>query len=461
MLKRLISRLKPGKAANKSTTQKEVVGRDHHCISRSDINENALKVLYRLRKEGYQAFLVGGGVRDLLLRSAPKDFDVATDAHPEEVHKLFRNSRLIGRRFRLVHVLFGRDVIEVATFRASHNEDHHKQEASKNDAGMLVRDNVYGDVNEDAMRRDLTINALYYNIEDFSVHSYAGGIQDLEQRLIRMIGDPATRYREDPVRMLRVARFAAKLDFEVHQDTAEPIPENAELLQDIPAARLFDESLKLFLSGQAVTTFHILREYNLFAQLFPMTDECLDDSEFNQRLVIKALENTDKRIQQGKPVTPAYLYAALLWPALVKQRKHFESQGMPPMPALHEAAHVVTKNQVTRTSLPKRFSIPMKEIWEMQLRLPRNHGKRAEQLVTHPRFRASYDFILLRESAGENLKGLGEWWTTYQNTNEVARQHLAQPHKKEVYKKRRPRRKPSQSSGQSKPSQPKPSQPKS
>ena len=445
MLKRLISRLKSGSTPTKSSIKKEVVSRDDHCISRTDINENALKVLYRLRKEGYEAYLVGGGVRDLLLRSAPKDFDVSTNAHPEQVHKLFRNSRLIGRRFRLVHVLFGRDVIEVATFRASHSNENHKQDASKNDAGMLVRDNVYGNVNDDAMRRDLTINALYYNVDDFSVHSYAGGIQDLENRLIRMIGDPATRYREDPVRMLRVARFAAKLDFDVHPDTANAIPVNAPLLKDIPAARLFDESLKLFLSGQAVKTFHTLRQYNLFAQLFPMTDECLDDSKLNQQLVIKALENTDKRIRQGKPVTPAYLYAALLWPALIKQRNHFESQGMPPMPALHEAAHVVTKNQVAHTSLPKRFSIPMKEIWEMQLRLPRHQGKKADILVVHPRFRAAYDFVLLREQAGENLKGLGDWWTTYQKTSDFAREHLSKPHQKEHFKKRRPRRKPQHS----------------
>lgn len=403
-----------GKKKPRTDVQLTIVPREKHSISRSNISENALKVLYRLDKAGHQALLVGGGVRDTLLGLNPKDFDVATDATPEQVNQLFRNSRLIGRRFKLVHVVFGRDVIEVATFRAPPTEEHSSKIAAKGDQGMILRDNVYGNKDEDAVRRDFTINALYYNIADYSVHAYAGGWDDLQNRRLRLIGDPETRYREDPVRMLRAIRFAAKLDFSIEAHTAEPIPVMAPLLTQIPAARLFEEILKLFLHGKALDTLRLLREYQLFSPLFPATEQCLRDDPQALIMAENTMRNTDERIRAGKSVTPYFFLAALLWPPLVRIQKEFEAKGMPPHPALQKAADRVLAQQIQSTAIPKRFSIPMREIWEMQLRLARTQSRKAEDLLTHPRFRAAYDFVLLREQSGENLHGIGGFWTRLQ-----------------------------------------------
>ena len=403
-----------GKKKPRTDVQLTIVPRDEHSISRSNISENALKVLYRLNKAGHQALLVGGGVRDTLLGLHPKDFDVATDATPEQVNQLFRNSRLIGRRFKLVHVVFGRDVIEVATFRAPPTEEHSSKIAAKGDQGMILRDNVYGNKDEDAVRRDFTINALYYDIADYSVHAYAGGWDDLQNRRLRLIGDPETRYREDPVRMLRAIRFAAKLDFSIEAHTAEPIPVMAPLLEQIPAARLFEEILKLFLHGKALDTLRLLREYQLFGPLFPATEQCLRDDPQALTMAENTMRNTDERIRAGKSVTPYFFLAALLWPPLVRIQKEFEAKGMPPHPALQKAADRVLAQQIQSTAIPKRFSIPMREIWEMQLRLARTQSRKAEDLLTHPRFRAAYDFVLLREQSGENLNGIGGFWTRLQ-----------------------------------------------
>jgi len=308
-------------------TQPTIVPRDEHIISRSQISERALTVLYRLKNAGYGAYLVGGGVRDLSLGREPKDFDVATDATPEQVKSLFRNCRLIGRRFRLAHVHWGPDIIEVATFRALHPpgaSDNNEDEASGErvlEDGMILRDNVYGTIEEDALRRDFTINALYYNIGDFSVVDYAGGMADLKAGRIRLIGDPSVRYREDPVRMLRAVRFAAKLGFVIDDETAAPIPRMADALDDIPAARLFDEVLKLLMAGQGVETFESLRQHGLFRYLFPATDTALDDDADAQLLnfLVSALASTDQRVNDGRPVTPAFLFAALIWPAILTQ----------------------------------------------------------------------------------------------------------------------------------------------
>lgn len=414
MLKRLISKLrKPQPAPN----DVQIVSRKEHGISRTQISENALKVLYRLKKSGYQAHLVGGGVRDLLLGQEPKDFDVVTDAKPEQVHKLFRNSRLIGRRFRLVHVVFGRDVIEVATFRGNHENAKGKQQAKQNESGMLLRDNVYGTMDEDAIRRDFTINALYYDISDFSVHSYAGGMNDLNQSLLRLIGDPETRYREDPVRMLRAVRFAAKLSFDIEEATQAPIKELAPLLKDIPAARLFEEVLKLFMAGYALETFEQLEQYDLFKQLFPHTQQCIDDNRFYRGMIINALKNSDERIAQGKSLTPAFIYSVFLWPCLLETRKQYEDQGLPPVPAMHQAASDVIANQQAHTSIPKRFVMAMRDMWDLQRRLHKRAPKQIDSVYSHERFRAAYDFLLLREQSGEQLEGAGEWWTQYQKEN--------------------------------------------
>jgi len=401
----------------------QVIPRDEHSISRSQISDAALKVLYRLHNAGYEALLVGGGVRDTLLGMSPKDFDVATNATPEQVNKLFRNSRLIGRRFKLVHVVFGREVIEVATFRAPPTEQHSDKVAATGDQGMILRDNVYGNREEDAMRRDFTINALYYNIADFGVYAYAGGWQDLLNKQLRLIGDPETRYREDPVRMLRAIRFMGKLDgFQLSPDTAAPIPALAPLLEQIPSARLFDECLKLFLAGKAYDTLQLLRDYNLFGHIFPGTEQCLKDDEFARQLAGNTMRNTDARIQKGKSVTPYFFLAALLWPQVDRVRKEFEATGLPPHPAMQKAADRVLAQQIRHTAIPKRFSIPMREIWEMQLRLPKINSRKCKELLSHPRFRASYDFVLLREQSGEDLHNIGQWWTDFQQQEGVPEQ---------------------------------------
>ena len=412
MLKRLISKLK--KPEKRPATDVQIIARKEHGISRTRISENALKVLYRLKKSGYEAHLVGGGVRDLLLGQEPKDFDVVTDAKPEQVHKLFRNSRLIGRRFRLVHVVFGRDVIEVATFRGHHDNAKGKQQAKQNESGMLLRDNVYGTMDEDAIRRDFTINALYYDIGDFSIHSYAGGMDDLNRSLIRLIGDPATRYREDPVRMLRAVRFAAKLSFDIEESTQAPIKELAPLLQEIPPARLFEEVLKLFMAGYALETFEQLEQFDLFKQLFPHAQQCIDEDPFYRGMVVNALKNSDQRIAQGKSLTPAFIYSVFLWPCLQNTMKKYMDQGLPPVPAMHQAATDVVSNQQAHTSIPKRFVMAMRDIWDLQRRLQKRAPKQIESIYGHDRFRAAYDFLLLREQSGEQLEGAGEWWTQYQ-----------------------------------------------
>ncbi|MCP5162441.1 MAG: polynucleotide adenylyltransferase PcnB [Hahellaceae bacterium] len=408
--------------------QLKIISRDNHTISRKNISQPALKVLYKLNDAGHPAYLVGGSVRDLLLGQKPKDFDVATAAIPEEVHRHFRNSRLIGRRFKLVHVLFGREVIEVATFRGHHKgeDDLSEHQSASSEHGMLLRDNVYGTMEEDALRRDFTVNALYYCIKDFAIYDYADGLKDLKARQIRLIGDPQTRYREDPVRMLRAIRFAAKLDFCISKETEVPIAELAPLLSHIPPARLFEEVLKLFLAGSALKTFELLRQYNLFEQLFPVTEASLKNNDtVALKLIREALRNTDSRIQQEKPVTPAFLYAAMLWPAFNQLWHELMQSGLPAFPALQQAAHEVIHHQGNATAIPKRFSLPMKDIWELQLRLPKRQGRRAEQLLEHPKFRAGYDFLLLRESSGEKTDGLGAWWTNYLNANDQQRTHLS------------------------------------
>jgi len=405
-----------------------VIPRDRHPISRANISPNALKVLYRLKNTGHRACLVGGGVRDLMLGREPKDFDIATDAHPDEVRRLFRNCRLIGRRFRLAHVHFGPEIIEVATFRALHDGDAGEANgaAALDHKGRIVRDNVYGEIDEDALRRDFTVNALYYDIADFSVLDYTGGVEDLEAGVIRLIGDPERRYREDPVRMLRAVRFAAKLGLRLHPDTEAPIWTLGGLLDDIPSARLFDEVLKLFMSGQAVQTFELLRHYDLFRHLFPSTETALSHEEqgFPHMLVIRALENTDARVSEGKPVTPAFLYATMLWEPLRERAQPAVDQGMPEHQALQMAADQTLRDQIGATSIPRRFSLPVRDIWGLQARLRHRAGKRVWRVFEHPRFRAAYDFMLLRNQAGEDLEELCDWWTRFQEVDEAERSRM-------------------------------------
>ena len=400
--------------SKKAKVELAVIPRAEHSISRSSISEPALKTLYRLHNAGYQAYLVGGGVRDTLLGLNPKDFDVATNATPEQVVKVFRNARLIGRRFKLVHVVYGREIIEVATFRAPHSEEHSNKTAATGEQGMILRDNVYGNKDEDAMRRDFTINALYYDISDFSLHAYAGGYEDLQKHQIRLIGDPETRYREDPVRMLRALRFVAKLDFKLEKNTGAAIPTLAPLLQQIPAARLFEEVLKLFLYGKALPTLKLLREYRLFAELFPQAERSIATDPIALCMAENTMANTDARINSGKSVTPYFFLASLLWPALVREQQMLIEQGMAPNLALQKAADKALNAQIKTVAIPKRFTIPMREIWEMQPRLAKLKSFKVLELLAHPRFRAAYDFLLLRAQSGEAVHDLAKFWTKLQ-----------------------------------------------
>lgn len=423
-------------------SQAEIIPRAEHPISRANISRNALKVLYRLKESGYQAHLVGGGVRDLLLGREPKDFDVATDAHPADVQRLFRNCRLIGRRFRLAHVMFGREIIEVATFRARQepgdsNGAHHVDED-----GRIVRDNVYGSIEDDALRRDFTVNALYYNIDDFSIIDYTGGMQDIEAGVLRLLGDPETRYREDPVRMLRAVRFATKLGFRIEPETERPITTLASLLGDIPPARLFDEMLKLFMSGSALGNFEMLRHYDLFRQLFPLTDESLTHQEhdFPLTFISHGMANTDERVQADKPVTPAFLFAVFLWEPVRQRAARLEAEGQAPAQAFQHAGSQIIAEQAGVMATPRRFSLPMREIWMLQLRLERKGGRRSLRVLGHPQFRAAYDFLLLRGKAGEVAQELCDWWTEFQAMHPEAREKAVTktgPRRR----RRRPRRK--------------------
>ena len=417
--------------------------RPQHGISRANISDNALKVLYRLKQGGYQAYLVGGGVRDLLLGHEPKDFDVATDATPEEVRRVFHNCRLIGRRFRLAHVHFGREIIEVATFRGGDPEEKAGSQR-QTEKGMIVRDNRYGTREEDALRRDFTINALYYDITDFSVIDYAGGFEDLRAGRLRLIGeDPHLRYREDPVRMLRAVRFAAKLGFTIDPDCERPLTELGPLLRDVPAARLFEEVLKLFQTGVGLAAFEKLRHYRLFGELFPATEECLahEEGSFPLTLVSRGLANTDQRLQDGLPVAPAFLFALLLWePVRQRYQQHLEVEDLSPFEAMSLAGGEVLQAQQAMVSIPRRFSLPMREIWELQPRLEQTQGKRPHRLMTHPRFRAAYDFLTLRAEAGEADPELARWWTRFQEAGGEERATLTQAPKRRRSRRRGKRR---------------------
>lgn len=424
-----------------------VIDRANHNISRANISSNALKVLRRLHKSGFAAHLVGGGVRDLLLGREPKDFDIATDASPEQVREQFRNCRLIGRRFRLAHVHFGREIIEVATFRGGQDQIESDQRRVEN--GMLVRDNVFGAIEDDAIRRDFTVNALYYNIADFSVIDYANGMADLEAGVLRLMGDPEVRYREDPVRMLRAVRFASKLGFVIAAETEAPLFEHGVLLEAVPAARLFDEIIKLMLTGFGVTSFEKLRHYGLFEHLFPDTEYSLSAEEegFPLTFVERGLENSDKRVQEGKPVTPAFLFAVLLWEPVRQGVARCVERGEAPLDAMQRVSTEVITRQLQRITIPKRFGIPMREIWSMQQRLQDRRVKSVSRLLVHPRFRAAYDFLWLRGQVGQVEQSLVDWWTEIQTLDAAAQAKMISS-LKTGGKRRRRRRKPRANPGQ-------------
>lgn len=397
-----------------------VIPREQHTISRKDISENALKVLYRLNKAGYEAYLVGGGVRDLLLGKKPKDFDVTTSATPEQVRKLFRNCRLVGRRFRLAHVMFGPEIIEVATFRGHHEAGASDRTTSqRGQNGMLLRDNIFGSIEEDAQRRDFTINSLYYSVADFTVRDYVGGMLDLKEGLIRLIGTPETRYREDPVRMLRAVRFAAKLNMRISPETAEPIPRLATLINDVPPARLFEEALKLLQAGYGFETYKLLREYNLFQPLFPTITRYFTENGDSpmERMIAQVLKNTDTRIQNDMRVNPAFLFAAMFWyPLLETAQRITQESGLAYYDAFALAANDVLDEGCRTLAIPKRITTLVRDIWQLQLRMSRRQGKRAWKLMEHPKFRAAFDLLSLRAEIERNqeLQRLAQWWAEFQ-----------------------------------------------
>lgn len=385
---------------------------------------------------------MGGCVRDLLLGREPKDFDVATNASPEQVKQAFRNCRLIGRRFRLAHVFFGREIIEVATFRGMSEEGENAHKVDQD--GRVLRDNHYGTIEQDVIRRDFTVNALYYNIKDFSIVDYVGGMDDHRAGVMRLIGDPETRYREDPVRMIRLVRFAVKLGFSINAECEKPIFQLADLLANIPSARLHDEALKLFLSGYAVETFEMLRHYGLFAHLYPVAEKSLSSEEcgFPKLFIIKALENTDKRIGEGKSIAPYFLISTFLWDAVKNQAQINVAEGLTDTVALQQAASQIITQQIKSTAFPKHVGVALREVWGLQARFNNRSGSRAFRLLGHPKFRAAYDFMLLRaETGGADLE-LANWWTQFQQVSEVEQKKMLANATNKFPRKRRRRRKP-------------------
>lgn len=385
-----------------------IVPRAQHPISRKQISGNALRVLYRLHEAGYQAYLVGGAVRDLLLGLAPKDFDVATDARPEQVRQLFRNCRLIGRRFRLAHIHFGRDIIEVATFRGTDDGKGDREV----DNGRLLRDNVYGTLEEDIFRRDFTANALYYNIADFSVLDRVGGIADIKNRHLRLIGEPRERFREDPVRMMRAVRFAAKLDFRIDRQLLELMPSMAPLLAEMPPARLFDETGKMLLNGHALRSFELLRECGLLPELMPQVERSLQDPGGARSLefIRRALADADARVADGKTLTTGFILAVLLWQPATALHQQLVAAGGEPNQAWLEVGDQVVAPFCWRVAVPRRITLGTLEIWTMQHWLIQRQRRRVVRLLGHPRFRAAFDFLALRAAVEPELAPLVQWW---------------------------------------------------
>ncbi len=411
--------------------------KDQHAIQRESISRCARKTCEELQRAGYLAFVVGGAARDLLLGRIPKDFDVATNATPEEVRSVFRRSRIIGRRFQIVHVLCGPETVEVSTFRAHFTrepEDDHRDEH-----GRMLSDNIFGTQAEDALRRDFTVNALFYDPVKEEVWDYVHGLKDLKARKLVMIGDPITRYREDPVRMLRAARLAAKLGLEIDPRTRAPIYALKHLLENVPQARLFEEILKLLLSGNAVECIRLLRELELHHGLLPLLDTALDDPEAGP-FALAALRATDERLAEGKPVSPAFLLAALLWGQVERNLRKFETKGLPGVAAMHSAMHEALDVQRDSLAIPKRFDATMKELWLLQPRFLQRGGHRPFRLLEHPRFRAAYDFFALRAASANAPQEVARWWARFQDASPDEREAMLVRDEAGPKKKRRRRR---------------------
>ena len=417
MIRRLLARFLPGLRSS----EPRVYPREQHPVRADQASSGARMVTRKLQEAGFRAFVVGGAVRDLMLGIEPKDFDIATDAHPEQVKPLFRRAFIIGRRFRLVHVHAGGEVLEVSTFRAAQLNDD-----ATDEHGRLISDNVYGTQAEDAARRDFTINALYFDPSTEEIWDYVGGVNDVRARRLKLIGPPVTRFREDPVRMLRAVRLAAKLGLTIEKKTAEPIAKLAELIQNVPAARLFDEMQKLLLSGHATETLRSLREHGLHHGLLPLIDVILEQPG-GQRFIEAALASTDARVREDKGVSPAFLFATLLWHEVLATWNQAKERGAKPLPALFDAMDAVLDRQAKRIAIPRRFEATIKEIWALQPRFEQRYGARPFRLLEHPRFRAGYDFLTLRAQAGEAPAELADWWTRFQEADAAEREAMLRP----------------------------------
>ena len=416
-------------------TEPALIALAQHGIARHRIHPAAGKVCDILQGAGYKAYVVGGAVRDLIAGIEPKDYDVATSATPEQVRELFRRSRIIGRRFRIVHVMMGSETLEVSTFRAAQDGT-----AETDEHGRVLRDNVFGSQEEDAARRDFTVNALYYDPSNETVIDYHHGVADLKQKTLRMIGNPAQRYREDPVRMLRAVRLAAKLGLVIDPQARAPIREMASLLENVPAARLFDEMLKLLLSGHAVKCITQLREEGLHHGLLPLLDVILEQP-LGERFVMLALENTDQRVRDGKPISPGFLFATLLWHEVLAKWERIKQDGERAIPALFIAMDEVLDTQAEKLAITRRIAGDIKDIWAIQPRFEARAGRKPYALLEQPRFKAGLDFLLLRAASGEVPQELAGWWERFLFAEGDERATMLLPETGDK-KKRRRRRKP-------------------
>ncbi|HEZ0480710.1 polynucleotide adenylyltransferase PcnB [Neisseria meningitidis] len=443
MLKKWLNKMLPSGRSSKKVESKTVIPAERHNIRAEMLSFAAENVIRRLKGAGFQAYVVGGAIRDLLLGIEPKDFDVATDATPEQVHKLFRRSRIIGRRFQIVHVMNGAEIIEVTTFRGG-------AKVHQNAHGRIMKDNTYGSIEEDAMRRDFTCNALYYDPEKEEILDFHNGIADVAARRLVMIGDAAERYQEDPVRILRAIRLSSKLGFDLSEETAAPIAESICRLKHEPVARLFDEIMKLLFSGHARECLKRLNGFDIPDDIHPLLNALRVSDGIAGKMTVLALKNTDERLRADKSVSVGFVLAALMWPELERHWKSNLQQGLKPVPALSDAINTMRETVERGWGVPQRFSATMREIWMFQPQFENRKGARPHKLFAQARFRAAYDFLLLRAETGNADRALAEWWTAFQTASteqrsEMTKNEAAARHEKnegQAKKRRRRRRKP-------------------
>ncbi len=399
-----------------------VVRLSAHPIKVDDVSVHAIKVIRHLQANGYEAYLVGGAVRDLFLQKKPKDFDVVTNAVPEQIRKTFRNSRIIGRRFRLVHIYFPREIIEVSTFRAGLDQE---QEQERTQHGMILADNTYGSLEEDAWRRDLTVNAMYYAVNDDSIIDFTGGVKDMQQHLIRVIGDPAKRFHEDPMRMLRAIRFAAKLDFKIHADTDKAVRKLKHLLKQVSVSRVYDEFVKLFQKGHAQQTYQCLQDYSYLETLFPLLANALKQAKPAEKALLNcALQVTDERFNEGQSLNPGFLVSIFLWLPLQQLLTKKMAAGEKFFQALHTSASTIIREQAQTMAVPRRAAVMMRDIWLLQYHMQKRRKKRVYRCLYHRYFRAAVDFLQLRAAGGEDVQELAQWWFDLRFADKAKREQM-------------------------------------